>query len=177
MKKAVIGTVETHAQADAVVKQLTNAGFANKDISVIFPDPKGYNETVTRVVDTGSKHVADGAITGVGAGGIFGGSLGLLAGIGLLAIPGLGPFVAAGPIVATLTGLAAGATVGGFTGALIGLGVPEHEARRFERHIRGGGALIAVHTETAQEQQRAQTLLTQIGASHVATTPDSTQHV
>ena len=118
----------------------------------------------------------EGAIAGIGAGGIFGGSLGLLAGIGLLAIPGLGPFIAAGPIVATLTGLAAGATVGGLTGALIGLGVPEEQAKQYETHIKSGGALIAVHAEKKEEQLRAQQLLAAIGASRVSLTPpDSTR--
>ena len=123
MKKAIIGTVQNKAQADAIVTQLRNGGFDNKDISVIFPAPDGEHVMKSRIDDKGGQETkaADGAIAGAGAGGVFGGSLGLLAGIGALAIPGLGPFIAAGPIVATLTGLAAGATVGGFTGGLIGL--------------------------------------------------------
>jgi hypothetical protein len=177
MKKAVIGTVDTRAQADSVVTQLLGAGFQNQDISVLFPDPRGEDRVVVEKVKTGHTHAADGAIAGVGAGGIALGSLGLLAGIGALAIPGLGPFIAAGPIVATLSGLIAGAAVGGVAGALIGLGIPEEEARRFEKHIRGGGALIAVHVESKEEQKRAQELLSAIGASHVGATPESAREV
>ncbi|MBX3233929.1 MAG: DUF3341 domain-containing protein [Labilithrix sp.] len=174
MKKAIIGTVQNKAQADAVVTQLRNAGFENKDISVIFPAPDGEHVMKSRIDDKGGQETkaADGAIAGTGAGAVFGGSLGLLAGIGALAIPGLGPFIAAGPIVATLTGLAAGATVGGFTGALIGLGVPEDQARQYETHIRGGGALIAVHGENEEEQRKARDMLIAIGASRVAVTPE-----
>lgn len=173
MKKAVIGTVQTKAQADAVVTQLRNAGFANNDISVLFPHSDG-EHVVKSAIDTKAgpdTKAPDGAIAGTGAGALFGGSLGLLAGIGLLAIPGLGPFIAAGPIIATLSGLAAGATVGGLTGALIGLGIPEEQAKFYETHVKNGGALIAVHAEKKDEQLRAQELLAAIGASKVAVTP------
>lgn len=173
MKKAVIGTVQTKAQADAVVTQLRNAGFANNDISVLFPDSDG-EHVIKSGIDSKPHQdtkASDGALAGIGSGGMVGGSLGLLAGIGLLAIPGLGPFIAAGPIVATLSGIAAGATVGGVTGALIGLGIPEDQARQYETHVRTGGALIAVHAEKKDEQLRAQELLASIGASRVAVTP------
>jgi len=175
MKRAVVGTVENASQADAVVKQLLNGGFKGKDISVLYPDPRGEDRIVTENVKTGHTHAADGAIAGAGAGALTGGSLGLLAGIGALAIPGLGPFIAAGPIVATLSGLFGGAAVGGFAGSLVGLGIPEEEARRFEKHIQGGGALIAVHIEGREEQARAQDLLSSIGASHVGVTPPSSR--
>lgn len=176
MKKAIIGTVQNKAQADAVVTQLRNAGFADADLSVIFPSEDGEHVMKSRIDAAGGQETkaSDGAIAGTGAGAVFGGSLGLLAGIGALAIPGLGPFIAAGPIVATLSGLAAGATVGGFTGALIGLGVPEEHAKQYETHVRGGGALIAVHTESAEEQRKARDMLVAIGASRVAATPEPT---
>jgi len=180
MKKAVIGTVQNKAQADAVVTQLRNAGFANNDISVLFPHTDG-EHVVKSAIDSKSHQetkASDGAIAGIGSGGLFGGSLGLLAGIGLLAIPGLGPFVAAGPIVASLAGLVGGATVGGLTGSLIGLGIPEDQAKQYETHVKGGGALIAVHAEKKDEQLRAQELLAAIGASRVALTPpDSVRDV
>jgi uncharacterized membrane protein len=175
MKKAVIGTVDNSAQADAVVQQLLNGGFQGKDISVLYPDPRGEDRVVVEKVRTGHTHAADGAMAGVGAGALTGGSLGLLAGIGALMIPGLGPFIAAGPIVATLTGLIGGAAVGGIAGSLVGLGIPEEEARRGDKHIRGGGALIAVHVDTRDEQSRAQNLLASIGASHVGVTPPSSR--
>lgn len=173
MKKAVIGTVDTREQADSVVRQLLGAGFPGEDISVLFPDPRGENRVVTENVATGHTHVAEGAIAGAGAGAWAGGSLGLLAGIGALAIPGLGPLIAAGPIVGLLSGLLGGAAMGGVVGSLIGLGIPEAEARRVEKHIRGGGALIAVHAETRNEQVRAERLLASIGASHVSVAPPS----
>ncbi|MFO0740920.1 MAG: DUF3341 domain-containing protein [Labilithrix sp.] len=175
MKKAVVGTVENASEADSIVKQLLDAGFLGKDISVLYPDPRGENRIVTKSIETGHTHAADGAIAGAGAGALTGGSLGLLAGIGALAIPGLGPFIAAGPIVATLSGLLGGAAVGGFAGSLVGLGIPEEEARRFEKHIRGGGALIAVHVENRDAQSRALNLLSSIGASEVGVTPPSSR--
>lgn len=177
MKKAVIGTVDDASQADAVVKQLLDGGFDGNDISVLYPDPRGEDRIVTEKVPTGHTHAADGAIAGAGAGGLAGGSLGLLAGIGALAIPGLGPFIAAGPIVATLSGLIGGAAVGGLTGSLVGLGIPEEQARRFEKHIRGGGALIAVHVSDRAEQTRAQDMLSSIGASNVGVSPPSDRDV
>jgi|SRR5580692_2844925 hypothetical protein len=125
MKKAVIGIIETQAQAETVVRQLQTAGFSAKDISALFPDNKG---TKAFAHEQHTK-APEGAAAGAGAGGIVGGTLGVLAGIGALAIPGLGPFIAAGPIMAGLSGIAAGAAVGGFTGALVGMGIPESEVK------------------------------------------------
>ena len=180
MKKAVIGTVQNKAQADSIVTQLRNAGFANNDISVLFPSSDG-EHIVKSDIDkkTGQEtKSSDGAIAGAGAGGLLGGSLGLLAGIGALAIPGLGPFIAAGPILATISGLAGGAAVGGLTGALVGLGIPEEHAKFYETHVKNGGALIAVHADKKDEQLRAEQLLSAIGASRVALSPpDSVRDV
>ena len=152
MKKAVMCIVESRATADLVVRQLQSAGFPNNEISVLLPNQQG-----TR--DFAHEHntkAPEGAVAGVGAGGVLGGALGLLAGIGALAIPGLGPFIAAGPILATLSGAAAGATVGGVAGALVGFGIPEIEAKAYEGKLRAGNILIAVHTENAEQQKRAE---------------------
>src|SRR5690348_12872210 len=123
MKKAVIGILESRAQAETVVQSLTSAGFATHNISVLFPNASGSKD----FAHEHSTKAPEGAVAGVSAGGLLGGTLGLLAGIGALAIPGLGVFIAAGPLMATLGGVAAGATIGGLTGALVGMGIPEIE--------------------------------------------------
>ncbi len=134
MATAVFGIAKTEGQAQRIVVDLKNAGFSNNDISVLFPDKTG-----TR--DFAHEHhtkAPEGTATGAGVGGVLGGTLGWLAGIGTLAIPGLGPFIAAGPIMAALGGAAVGATVGGLTGALVGMGIPEYEAKRYEGRLREG---------------------------------------
>ncbi len=166
MKKAVMCIVQTELQAETVVAQLQAAGFANNDISALFPDKTG-----TR--DFAHEHntkAPEGAVAGAGAGGLLGGTLGLLAGIGALAIPGLGPFIAAGPLLATLSGVAAGATVGGITGALVGMGIPEIEAKAYENKVKGGNILIAVHTSTADQVKRAEEIFKTARGSDVFST-------
>ncbi len=151
MKTAVMCIVQTRSQADSLVYTLQNLGFANNDISVLFPD-KGGTKDFAHEHNT---KAPEGAIAGVGAGGVVGGTLGLLAGIGALAIPGIGPFIAAGPLLAALSGAAAGAAVGGITGALVGMGIPEMEAKRYEGKVRGGNILISVHAENADFEKKA----------------------
>ena len=151
MKKAVMCIVQTRGQAEVVVDQLHKAGFTTNDISVLFPDKTGTKD----FAHEHSTKAPEGAIGGASMGGVVGGTLGLLAGIGALAIPGLGPFIAAGPIMAALSGMAAGATVGGVAGALVGMGIPEIEAKRFEGKIRGGNMLVSVHVESGDEKTRA----------------------
>ncbi|HVH41334.1 MAG TPA: DUF3341 domain-containing protein [Labilithrix sp.] len=169
MKKAVMCIVQTQAQAQNVVGQLQQAGFANNDISALFPDQQGSRD----FAHEHNTKAPEGAVTGAGAGGVLGGTLGLLAGIGALAIPGLGPFIAAGPLLATLSGVAAGATVGGVTGALVGLGIPEIEAKRYEGKLRGGNILIAVHTENAEQQKAAEQIFKSVRADDVFSTTES----
>ncbi len=154
MKKAVMCIVQTRGQAEAVVDQLHNAGFSTNDISVLFPDKSGTKDFAHKH----STKAPEGAIGGASMGGVVGGTLGVLAGIGALAIPGLGPFIAAGPIMAGLSGIAAGATVGGIAGALVGMGIPEIEAKRFEGKIKGGNMLVSVHVETSDEKARAENI-------------------
>ncbi len=154
MKKAVMCIVQTRGQAEVVVDQLRNAGFTPNDISVLFPDKSGTKD----FAHEHSTKAPEGAIGGASMGGLVGGTLGVLAGIGALAIPGLGPFIAAGPIMAGLSGIAAGATVGGVAGALVGMGIPEIEAKRFEGKIKGGNMLVSVHVETSDEKARAESI-------------------
>ena len=169
MKKAVMCIVQNQNQAESVVGQLQSAGFANSDISVLFPNKSGTKD----FAHEHNTKAPEGAIAGAGAGGVLGGALGLLAGIGALAIPGLGPFIAAGPLLAALSGAAAGATVGGITGALIGMGIPEIEAKRYEGKIKGGNLLISVHTETSDEQKRAETIFKTARAEDICSTSEA----
>jgi uncharacterized protein YcfJ len=154
MKKAVMCIVQSQHEAESIVSQLQGAGFSSNNVSVLFP-----NKTGTK--DFAHEHntkAPEGAVAGAGAGGVVGGTLGLALGIGALAIPGLGPFIAAGPLLAALSGAAAGATVGGITGALVGMGIPEIEAKRYEGKVKGGNILISVHTDTGDEQKRVKTI-------------------
>ena len=164
-KKAVLGLVSNHAQAETVVDDLRNNGFANNDISALFPDKSGSRD----FAHEHNTKAPEGAVAGVGAGGAIGGTLGLLAGIGALAKPGLGPFIAAGPILAALSGAAAGAALGGITGALIGMGIPEMEAKQFEGKIKGGNILLSVHVEDSDMQTRAKKILERHGATDIVT--------
>ncbi|HET7539764.1 MAG TPA: DUF3341 domain-containing protein [Polyangiaceae bacterium] len=169
MKKSVIGIVETQIQAERIVDQLQQQGVASGDISVLFPDKRG---TKDFAFEHNTK-APEGAVAGVGAGGVVGGTLGLLAGIGALAIPGVGPLIAAGPLMATLSGAAAGAAVGGIAGGLIGLGLPEFEAKSYEGKVKSGNILIAVHTENSETEKRAKQTFEANGAHDVAATGDS----
>jgi uncharacterized membrane protein len=169
MGKAVIGIVETHAQAESIVGQLQNAGVATSDISVLFPDKAGTKD----FAHEHNTKAPEGAVAGASTGGVIGGTIGLLAGIGALAIPGVGPLIAAGPLMAALSGAAAGAAVGGIAGALVGMGIPEIEAKSYEGKIRGGNILLAVHLENADARKRAEEILERGGAHDVTTTSES----
>src|SRR5882762_4251318 len=151
MSKAVFCLSDSEAQAQSIVTQLKNAGFSNNDISVLFPDKSGTKDFAHEQ----HTKTPEGAATGAGTGGVLGGAFGWLVGIGALAIPGLGPFIAAGPIMAALSGAAAGAALGGLSGALIGMGIPEYEAKRYEGKIKEGNLLISVHAEDSDERARA----------------------
>lgn len=164
--KAVIGLLASQAQAENVVTELQRAGFMSNDVSVLFPDKQGTRDFAHEK----NTKAPEGAITGASAGGALGGTLGLLAGIGALAIPGVGPFIAAGPIMAALSGAAAGATIGGIAGALVGMGIPEIEAKQYEGKIKGGNILVSVHVQNSDERNRAKKILENAGATDVATT-------
>ncbi len=168
-KKSVFCIATSHAQADGIVEQLKTANFSNDDISVLFPD-KGSTRDFAHEKNT---KAPEGAVAGAGTGGVLGGALGWVAGIGALAIPGVGPFIAAGPIIAALSGAAVGAAVGGIAGGLIGLGIPELEAKRYEGKVKAGNILISVHTEDSKEITRAKDIFKQAGAEDVCVTGDA----
>ena len=163
MGKAVMGIVENRQEAESILGELQNAGIPNSDISILFPDKTGTKD----FAHEHNTKAPEGAVAGIGTGGVIGGTLGLLAGIGALALPGFGPLIAAGPIMAALSGAAAGGVVGGITGALIGMGIPEIEAKHYEGKIRGGNILIAVHTESPQARENAKRALERGGAHDV----------
>jgi hypothetical protein len=169
MKRSVLCLVDTEIQADAIVEKLRDAGFSENDISVLFPD-QGSTRDFAHKKET---KMPEGATVGVTAGGAIGGTIGLLAGIGALAIPGLGPFIAAGPIIAALSGGAIGAGVGGLTGALIGLGIPEYEAKRYEGKLKEGGILISVHSENNEETSSAKGIFEKEGAHDISSTGEA----
>jgi len=148
---AVFGIYKTRTSAEKAVDNLISAGFPSGDVSVLLPDI----ETSKDLVHEKNTKAPEGAIAGVAAGGAAGGTLGLLVGIGALAIPGLGPFIAAGPIVAALAGLGVGGAVGGMVGALAGMGIPEYEAKLYEGHVKEGGILLSVHCDRSEEVSRA----------------------
>ena len=164
MKRSALCVVDTEAQADAVVAKLRSAGFSDNDISVLFPD----KESTRDFAHKKETKMPEGATVGASTGGVVGGTIGLLAGIGALAIPGLGPFIAAGPIMAALSGGAIGALGGGLTGALVGLGIPEYEAKRYEGKVKEGGILISVHSESSEETNRAKTIFKEEGAHDIS---------
>jgi hypothetical protein len=163
--KAVFGIIDSQRQAELIVEELRTAGFSNNDISVLFPDKQGTRDFAHEK----STKAPEGATTGAVTGATIGGVLGWLAGIGTLAIPGVGPLIAAGPIMAALSGAAVGGATGTIAGALIGLGIPELEAKRYEDKIRGGNILLSVHTESGDERRRAKDILERHGATDVAT--------
>jgi hypothetical protein len=161
---AVFGIYPNRLAVEEAVDHLRAAGFRNTDISVLFPDNQGTKDFAHEK----NTKAPEGVTTGVVAGGIAGGVLGWLTGIGALAIPGLGPFIAAGPIVAALAGAGAVGALGGFVGALAGMGIPEYEARRYEGRIREGGVLLSVHCDSSDWVKRAKEVLEHSGGQDVA---------
>jgi hypothetical protein len=161
---AVFGIYKTTTQAEIAVDRLLKAGFSNNDISVLLPDAESSKEFAHEK----STKAPEGTTTGVTTGGVVGGALGLLAGIGALAIPGVGPFIAAGPIMGALAGLGVGGAVGGLIGALVGMGIPEYEAKRYEGRVKEGGVLLSVHCDTSDEISRAKDMLKTTGAEDIA---------
>src|SRR5262245_38524204 len=169
MAKAVFCLARSETQVLEIVERLKAAGFSPNDISVVFSDTTNTKDFAYEQ----HTEAPEGAAMGAGTGGLLGGALGWLVGIGAIAIPGLGPFIAAGPIMAALSGAAAGAALGGITGALIGLGMPEYEAKRYEGKIKEGKILISVHTDNSTERSRAKQILERAGAEDVADTSEA----
>jgi hypothetical protein len=161
---SVFGIYASREMAENAVDRMLAAGFRNEDISVLLQDNVGSKDFAHE------KHskAPEGTATGVVAGGIIGGTIGLLAGVGVLAIPGLGPLIAAGPIIAALSGIGSGGMLGGVIGALVGLGIPEYEAKRYEGRIKAGGILLSVHCDDAEWVSKAKQVLKESGAEDVA---------
>ena len=168
-KTAVFGIYSTRMGVERAVDVLSRSGFPVTDISVLVPESLGNKDIGTEK----ATKAPEGAAAGAGTGAILGGTLGLLAGIGALAIPGVGPLIAAGPIMATLAGIGVGGTVGGIAGALIGLGIPEYEAKRYEGRLQKGGILLSVHCDTSEEIESAKELMERTGAEDISSTGES----
>lgn len=162
--KSVFCIARDETQACRIVDDLKTNGFSDNDVSVLLSDQQGTRDFAHEK----NTKAPEGATTGVATGGILGGALGWLAGIGAIAIPGVGPLIAAGPILAALSGAAIGAAAGGLTGALIGMGIPEYEAKRYEGKVRSGNVLISVHADNADEAQRARQIFERNHAEDIA---------
>jgi len=161
---AAFGIYQTRSQAEQAVDALIADGFRTEDISVLFPENVGTKDFAHEK----NTKAPEGATTGAGTGAVVGGTLGLLAGIGALAIPGLGPFIAAGPIMGALAGAGSGGVVGGILGALIGMGIPEYEAKRYEGMVKEGHILLSVHCDNSDWVKRAKNVLERTGARDIA---------
>jgi len=166
---SVFGIYATRAEISNGVDALRNAGFRNTDISALFPENLGTKDFAHEKNTKAPEGTTTGGVTGA----VLGGALGWLVGIGALAIPGVGPFIAAGPIMALLAGAGAGAVTGGIVGALVGLGLPEYEAKRFEGRIKEGGILLSVHCDNSDWVKRAKTIMEQTGAKEVASSGEA----
>ena len=166
---AVFGLYKSEEHAEHAVQTLIGAGFSSMAISVLLPD----SESTRAFAHEKDTKAPEGTTVGVTAGGVIGGAIGVLAGVGALAIPGVGPFIAAGPIMAGLAGLGVGGTVGGLLGGFIGMGIPEYEAKRYEGHIKEGGTLLSVHCDTSDEVSRAKGVLKATAAEDIASTSEA----
>lgn len=161
---AVFGIYKSAELAERAVDSLIAAGYDSAAISVLLPDSRSTKEFAHEK----NTKAPEGTTAGVTAG-----TLGVLAGIGALAIPGVGPLIAAGPIMAGLAGLGVGGAVGGLVGALVGMGIPEYEAKRYEGQVKGGGTLLSVHCDTSEQISRAKDLLNGTGATDIASTGEA----
>jgi hypothetical protein len=166
---AVFGIYPSYTNVESGVDGLKAAGFSNRDISVLFPASAGSRDFAH---EKGTK-APEGASAGAGTGVVLGGVMGWLLGVGALAIPGIGPFIAAGPIMAALAGAGVAGTIGGIAGALIGMGIPEYEAKRYEGRVKDGGILLSVHSNTSDETKRAKLILEATGAQDISSTSEA----
>src|SRR5437588_567847 len=166
---SVLGIYRTRDDVSQAVEALRAAGYRNTDISALFPENVGTKD----LAHEKNTKAPEGTAAGVASGAVLGGTLGWLAGIGALAIPGLGPFIAAGPIMAMLAGVGAGAVTGGLLGALVGLGLPEYEAKRYEGRIKEGGILLSVHADDSKWVSKAKDILKRTGAEDVASSGEA----
>ncbi|HLY63270.1 MAG TPA: DUF3341 domain-containing protein [Terriglobia bacterium] len=166
---AIFGIYSTHEKIASVILALQSAGFRIEDISVLYSANEGSKDFAHEK----ATKAPEGASAGAGTGAVIGGALGVLMGVGMLAIPGFGPFMAAGPLVAGLAGVGAGGAIGGIAGALIGLGIPEYEAKRYEGRVRQGGILVSVHSDSAKWTKKAKEILERTGALDISSTGEA----
>src|SRR5271169_4337943 len=166
---AAFGIYRDRVGVETAVDMLRNAGFRNTDISVLFP----HNEGTKDFAAEKNTKAPEGTAAGVGTGAVVGGALGWLMGIGALAIPGLGPFIAAGPIMAALAGVGVGGAIGGIAGALVGMGIPEYEAKRYEGRVKDGGILLSVHSDNSEWTKRAKMILEATGAQDISSSGEA----
>jgi hypothetical protein len=166
---AVFGIYPSYAGVENAVDVLRTAGFRNEDISALFPEGAGTKQFAHEK----NTKAPEGATAGAGTGVVLGGAMGWLLGIGAIAIPGLGPFIAAGPIMAALAGAGVGGAVGGITGALVGMGIPEYEAKRYEGRVKDGGILLSVHSDNSDWTKRAKEILKRTGAQDISSTGEA----
>src|SRR5205814_2804088 len=166
---AVFGIYRDRAQVEQAVDALRSAGFRNSDVSVLLPDNVGTKDFAHKK----ETKAPEGTTAGGASGAVVGGALGWLAGIGALAIPGVGPFIAAGPIMGALAGVGVGGAVGGLIGALTGMGIPEYEAKRYEGRVREGGILLSVHCDSSDWVKRGKDILKNTGAQDVSSTGEA----
>jgi hypothetical protein len=172
-KKSVFGIYNSREAVERAVDTFLKSGFTTSDISVLLPENLGGKPIATHK----DSKAPEGATAGGAGGAVVGGTLGLLAGIGALAIPGLGPFIAAGPIMAALAGMGVGSAVGGVVGALVGMGIPEYEAKRYEGRIQKGGILLSVHCDTSDQIKRAKEIMKNTGAEDISSAGESSADV
>jgi hypothetical protein len=165
---SAFGVFADRMNAEQCISELLNAGFQNQDVSVLASDSASFRQLSTE----NSTKMPEGTATGATTGGLIGGALGLLAGIGAIAIPGVGPFIAAGPIMGALAGLGAGAAAGGVVGALVGVGIPEYEAKRYEGYVRRGSVLVSVHGSDADWVNKAKEIMKDNNATDISSTED-----
>lgn len=165
MSSCVYAIANTDAQAVRIATRLKASGFTPSDISILAPDRSGLRE----LGHENSTKAPEGAAAGAGSGAVLGGALGWLAGIGVLAIPGVGPLIAAGPILAALSGAAIGGSLGGMSGALIGMGIPEYEAKQYEGRLQRGNILMCVHVDDSEEAGLVREIMTEEKAEDIST--------
>ena len=170
--QAIFGIYRDRAGVEAAVNALKDAGFANTDVAILMPESIGTSELTTEK----STKAPEGAAAGAGSGFLLGGALGWFAGVGALAIPGVGPLIAAGPILAALAGAGVGSAVGGVTGGLIGMGIPEFEAKKYEGRIAQGNILLSVHCETSEQCANARHVLERTGAEDISSASELTKN-
>lgn len=166
MKNSVLCVASNEKQADKIVDKLKAAGFSKDDVSVLYPDRTAVGGYAAKERHT---KAPEGATVGAGTGAVLGGTLGWLAGVGSLAIPGVGPFIAAGPIMGALSGAAVAGTVGGIAGGLVGLGIPEYEAKLYEGRVREGAVFVSVHSDAVADIARAKNVFIETGALEIRT--------